>query len=339
MQVHPGDPVVQAETVVAQMLPTTPAALDVRTREQARAAVTAAEAALRVAQADRNAAVANRDLAQTELERTRRLAESKIASDASLDRAMQSYRVAQAAVQTAEAAIAMREAELQNAQAQLIGFDDPRLAAEIGDGDPVEQIPLYAPADGRILRIMQESETTLPAGAPIMEIGDVESELEVVVELISSDAVQVEVGDPVLLVDWGGQQDLEGEVSRIDPFAITRVSALGVEEQRVPVTITITSPSEMRTALGHGYRVEVRIVVWQASDAVLAPASALFRSGADWAVFVAEDGRAVLRTVEIGHNNGITAEVLGGLEPGTRIVLYPSAAVSDGTRIRQRTLE
>lgn len=339
VQVHPGDPVIRGETVVAHMLPTNPAALDVRTREQARAAVTAAEAALRVAQADRNAAIASRDLAQTELERARRLAESGIVSDAALDRAMQSYRIAQAAVQTAEAAIAMREAELQNAQAQLIGFDDPRLAAALANGEDEDQIPLYAPADGRILRIMQESETTLPAGAPIMEIGDVDAELEVEVELISSDAVRVDAGDPALLVDWGGESDLRGEVTRIDPFAITRVSALGVEEQRVPVTIALTSPPEARAALGHGYRVEVRIIVWQTEDAVLAPASALFRSGPGWAVFVAADGRAVLREVGIGHNNGITAQVLSGLEPGEQVVLYPSAAVDDGTRIRQRTLE
>jgi len=339
VEVHPGDPVVQNETVVAHMLPTNPTALDVRTREQARAAVTAAEAALRVANADRNAAVARRDLAQTELERTRRLAESNIASDAALDRALQSYRVAQAAVQTAEAAIAMREAELANAQAQLIGFDDPRLAAALGSDGGGDHIPLYAPASGRILRIMQESETTLPAGTPIMEIGDVEAELEVEVELISSDAVQVEVGDPVLLVDWGGPQDLEGEVIRIDPFAITRVSALGVEEQRVPVTIAITSAPELRSTLGHGYRVEVRIVVWQSDDAVLVPSSALFRSGGEWAVFVESDGHAALRQVEIGHNNGITAEVLAGLDAGDPVVLYPSAAVTDGTRIAQRTLE
>ena len=335
VQVDPGDPVVRGETVVAHMRPSNPAALDVRTREQAQAAVQAAEAALRVARADLNAAIASRDLAQSELDRTERLAERQIASQAALDRARQNLRVSDAAVETAEAAIAMREADLANARAQLIGFDDQGLAAAIGNARS-DDIPLLAPADGRILRIMQQSETTLPAGAPIMEIGDIDGALEVVVELISSDAVQVAVGDPVIVEDWGGPHPLEGEVRRIDPFGITKYSALGVEEQRVPVTVTLTGPPEDRAALGHGYRVEARIVVWQQDDALRVPASALFRSGGDWAVFVAEDGTATRRTVRIGRNNGIVAEALGGLEPGERVILYPSAAITDGAAIAPR---
>ena len=337
VQVDPGDPVTRGETIVAHMLPTNPAALDVRTREQAQAAVQAAEAALRVARADLNAAIASRDLAEAELSRTEQLAERQITSQAALDRERQGLRVAEAAVETAEAAIAMREADLANARAQLIGFDDLGLAAAIGNTRS-DDIPLYAPADGRILRIMQQSETTLPAGAPIMEIGDVEDELEVVVDLISSDAVQVEVGDPVIIDDWGGTGTLDGEVRRIDPFAVTKFSALGVEEQRVPVTVALTGPPEARRALGHGYRVEARIVVWRDEDALRVPSSALFRSGEDWAVFVAVDGRAELRTVRIGRNNGLLAEVTEGLSPGDRVILYPSAAISDGSRIAQRSL-
>jgi HlyD family secretion protein len=338
VKVDPGDPVVRGETVVAHMLPTNPAALDVRTREQAQAAVQAAQAALRVARADLNAAMAHRDLAATELTRAEQLADRQITSQAALDRARQNLRVSEAAVETAQAAIAMREAELANARAQLIGFDDQGLAAAI-ENTRSDDIPLYAPADGRILRIMQQSETTLPAGAPIMEIGDIEGELEVVVDLISSDAVQVEVGDPVIVEDWGGPQPFDGEVRRIDPFAITEFSALGVKEQRVAVTVTLTGPPEDRRALGHGYRVEARIVVWQSQDALRVPASALFRSGDDWAVFAAEDGTARLRKVEIGRNNGIDAEVLEGLAPGDRVILYPSAALTDGTAITQRSVE
>lgn len=311
VQVDPGDPVVRGETVVAHMLPTNPSALDVRTREQALAAVQAAEAALRVARADLNAATASRDLAQTERARAEQLAERQITSQAVLDRARQNLRVADAAVETAEAAIAMREAELANARAQMIGFDDQGLAAAVGNARN-DDIPLYAPADGRILRIMQTSETTLPAGAPIMEIGDIEGELEVVVDLISSDAVQVDLGDPVIIEDWGGMLALPGEVRRIDPFAITEFSALGVEEQRVPITVALTGPPEDRRALGHGYRVEARIVVWQNEDALRVPASALFRTGENWSVFVVEEGVAALRTIQIGRNNGIVAEVLEG---------------------------
>ncbi len=338
VQVHPGDPVLKDETVVAHMLPTNPAALDVRTREQARASVQAAEAALRVARADHNAALANFDLAQAELKRTQALADRDITSPAALERYQQSYRVAEAQMQTTEAAISMREADLANARAQLIDFDNLGVGGThlgIKDGD----IPLFAPVDGRVLRVMQESETTLPAGAPIMEIGDVETDLEVVAELISSDAVQVEVGDPVIIDNWGGESALHGEVLRIDPFAITKYSSLGVEEQRVPITIALTSPPEARLALGHGYRVEVRVVVWQAEALIRAPSNALFRVGENWAVFLVRDGLARLQPVQIGHNNGRTAEVLTGLAPGDQVVLYPSAALSDGTRVAQRQTE
>ncbi|MFX0546523.1 efflux RND transporter periplasmic adaptor subunit [Roseovarius sp. S1116L3] len=338
VQVDPGDPVVRGETVVAHMLPTNPAALDVRTREQALAAVQAAEAALRVSRADLNAAIANRDLAKTESSRSEQLAVRQIVSQAALDRARQNLRVSDAAVETAEAAIAMREAELANARAQLIGFDDQGLVAAIGNTRS-DDIPLYAPANGRILRVMQQSETTLPAGTPIMEIGDIEGELEVVVDLISSDAVQVEVGDRVIIEDWGGTPSLEGEVRRIDPFGITEYSALGVEEQRVPVTVALIGPPEDRRALGHGYRVEARIVVWKDEDALMVPASALFRTGKDWSVFVAEGSTAALRTVRIGRNNGIVADVLEGLEPADLVILYPSAAITDGAPITQRTIE
>lgn len=335
VQVDPGDRVERGKTVVAHMLPTNPAALDVRTREQAQAAVQAAEAALRLARADLNSALANRDFAATELDRTESLAERQIESRAALDRARQNLRVADANVETAEAAIAMREANLANARAQLIGFDDR--GAYVANGDlPSDDIPLYAPADGRILRIMQQSETTLPAGAPIMEIGDIEGELEVVVDLISSDAVQVEVGDPVFIEDWGGTPTLDGEVRRIDPFGVTEFSALGVEEQRVAVTVALTGPAEERQALGHGYRVEARIVIWQDEDTLRVPSSALFRTGDDWSVFLAQGGTATLLRVQIGRNNGIVAEVLEGLAQADRVILYPSVAVTDGIAIAER---
>jgi len=338
VEVDPGDPVIKGETIIAHMLPTNPSALDIRTREQAQAAVAAAEAALRVARADLSAATASRDLAGTAFERAERLAERDIASEAALDRARQNFRVAEASVETAEAAIAMREADLANARAQLIGFDDRGLAAALG-ANASDDIPLYAPANGRILRVMRQSETTLPAGAPIMEIGDVDDDLEVVVELISSDAVQVKTGDRVIVGDWGGVWELSGTVARIDPFAVTRVSALGVEEQRVPITVALTSPSEVRRGLGHGYRVEARIVVWESEDALRIPAGALFRAGGVWGAFVDHDGIAFLELLDIGHHNGVEAEVLDGLENGDRVVLYPSAALADGVRIAPRVIE
>lgn len=336
VSVQPGDPVEKGKTVVAHMHPTNPAALDVRTREQALAAVSAAEAALRVARADRNAAIATLDLAQTELKRSEQLFERGLLSDAALDQARQNARVMQARADTSEAAIAMREAEIINAQAQLIGFDDRQLGAAIEPGST--DIPLYAPSDGVILRVIQQSETSLPAGAPIMEIGDVTGDLEVVVALLSTDAVQVKAGDQVIIADWGGSTDLAGRVARVDPFGVTQFSALGVEEQRVNAVIDFEPSLTGETGLGHGFRVETRIIIWQARDTLIVPASALFRAQQDWAVFVALDGRAVLRQLTVGPNNGVEAQVLDGLAEGERVILYPSSGLKEGARIAERTM-
>jgi HlyD family secretion protein len=336
VSVQPGDPVERGETVVAHMRPTNPAALDVRTREQAQAAVAAAEAALRIARADLNSAMASRDLAQTELSRTEKLVERGISSNAALDHAHQSARVAEASVDTAKVAISMRVAEISNVQAQLIGFDDPRLAATMGASS--DDIPLYAPASGTILRLIQQSETSLPAGAPVMEIGNIENDLEVVVDLLSTDAVRVTVGDPVIIADWGGAQELAGKVTRVDPFGVTQFSALGVEEQRVNAVISFTSQPEDYAGLGHGFRVESRIVVWQDENALIVPASALFRSASTWAVFVVTDGTAELRTFEIGQNNGIQAQITDGLSEDDRVILYPSSGLSEGMDVAERVI-
>lgn len=335
VQVLPGDYVVRGETVVAQMRPTNPAALDVRTREQARAAVDAAQAALRVAQADLNAAIAANELAQSDLARTAQLAQSGIASQAALDRAQSVARSAGASLDTAEAAISMREAEVHNAQALLIGFDDQGLASAIANGSD-DAIPLYAPTDGRILRVVQQSETTLPAGAPIMEIGNIADDLEVEIDLISSDAVQVKMGDRVIYEDWGGPDALTGTVLRVDPFGVTKFSALGVEEQRVAVTASLDSPPEQRGSLGHGFRLEARIVIWQGTDVVTVPASALFRKGDAWFAFTVADGVANAVPVKVGQSDGLTTQVVSGLAPGETVVLYPSAGLTDGTKVAQR---
>lgn len=336
VSVQPGDPVVRGETIVAHMRPANPAALDVRTREQAFAAVSAAKAALRVARADLNAALANRELAQTELARKEQLVERGITSDAVLDRARQTARVMRANVDTAEAAISMREAEIVNVEAQLIGFDDHGLAVAVGTSS--DNIPLYAPTDGRILRVIQQSETSLPTGAPIMEIGNIANDLEVVVELLSTDAVQVAVGDPVIIADWGGSTELKGEVIRVDPFGITQYSALGVEEQRVNAVIAFNSRPEDYSGLGHGFRVETKIIVWEAEETLIVPASALFRSRDAWAVFVVTDGTAQLRTIEIGPNNGIEAQVTRGLSEGDSVILYPSSGLSEGMSVVERVI-
>jgi HlyD family secretion protein len=200
-------------------------------------------------------------------------------------------------------------------------------------------INLYAPSNGQVLRIMQESEATLAAGTAILEIGNIDNDLEVVVELLSSDAVQVTPGDKVILSAWGGQENLNGVVTRVDPWGFTKVSALGVDEQRVNAIIRFTDPQGSRRKLGHGFRVEARIIVWQEDDALLVPSSALFRDGKQWSVFVVDNGTASIRTVEIGKNNGFTAQVLNGLEAGEQVVLYPAAELSDGVKVSQRRID
>lgn len=336
VEVEPGDPVIRGESQVAMMEPLNPAALDISSREQARAAVAAAEAALRVARADRNAALAEQEQAQAELDRTRALAESGTVSTAALERAERAARAANARVDTAEAAIAMREADLDIAQARLISFDDQGLWGAIANDD--HAIPLLAPADGTILQVIQQSETTLPAGTPIMEIGDIEGDLAVRVALLSTDAVQVSPGDRVIIENWGRPVPLHGVVARIDPFGTTRYSALGVEEQRVDLRVDFTGPPADRVGLGHGFRVELRIVVWEEPDALIVPSAALFRTSGGWAVFVVENGIAHTRTVEIGHNNGIEAEVLSGLSEDETVILYPSAAITEGHAVAQRVV-
>lgn len=338
VEVMPGDPVVRDATVVARMRPANPAALDVRTRGQALAAVEAAEAAMHVAEANLEAARADADLARADLKRTEQLADSGTASPAALDRAQGASRAADARLNTAAAAIEQRQAELQSARARLIGFDDTGTAGTLDAqlGDP---IPIHAPASGVILQVIHQNETTLAAGSPILVIGDTRNGLEVVVQLISADAVKVAPGNPVIIETWGGPLPLEGVVTRVEPFGETKVSALGVEEQRVTVVVSLTSPPEDRPGLGHGYAVEARIVVWQAADALKVPSSALFREGDGWAIFVEENGRARLRRIGIGGDNGAEAEVLSGLSEGDRVILYPPADLADGAAVAQRIVE
>ena len=341
VEVEAGDEVTGGETVIARMLAVPPSALDVRTREQARAGVSAAEAALRVARADLNSALADQDLADAELSRARTLRASDTVSQSRLDQAERQKRAADAAVDTAKAAISMREAELANARARLIEFNETaELSRQNGHtGNPVAEgsaVPLEAPITGRVLRVIQESETTVSPGQPILEIGDVSNDLEVVAELLSTDAVQVHPGDTVIIDNWGGEEPLDGVVERVEPWGFTKFSALGVEEQRVNTIIRFRDPLEERSSLGHGYRVEVRIVVWQDEEALVVPSSSLFRSDGGWAVFVVNGGRAQLTLVQVRRNNGDVAAITDGVKAGQTVILYPSPDIGDGTRVRER---
>jgi len=325
-----GDQVVADSTVVARIEPSDPAFLDVRSAAEARAGVDAAAAARTHAAAQVSRAQAELDFARAELERMRALARSHTVSANDLDAAERRAKTAVAALAEAEAERKVRESEYQVARARLLSPSATRRRSENCDC-----VTVYSPVSGAVLRVMTESEGVVQAGAPLLEVGSPD-QLEVVVDLLSADAVRVEAGQRVIIEAWGGEQPLAGRVRRVEPFGFTKVSALGIEEQRVNVVIDITEPRERWLRLGHGYRVEPRIVLWEAEDVLRVPLSALFRQGERWAVFVAQDGRARLREVEIGQGNGLDAELRGGLTVGERVVLHPGDRVSEGARLVER---
>lgn len=325
-----GDDVTAGKTVVARIEPADPYFLDVRTEAQAEAAMRVAEAARDLAKAELERAKAELAFAEAELKRARELIRRDHISERSLDEAERGQRTARAALEEAKARLTMRDFELDQARATLLS---PAQARE--DQAPCECVPIYSPVDGQILRILHESEGVVAAGEPLVEIGD-PRDLEIVVDLLSPDAVTVRPGQRVIIEDWGGVEALAGRVRRVEPYGFTKVSALGIEEQRVNVIIDFTDPPEHWKHLGHGYRVEVRIVTLEEPDVLKVPLGALFRDGRQWAVFADDDGRARRRDVSVGHIAGLDAEVLSGLEDGTRVVLYPSDRVRDDTRIAAR---
>ena len=199
----------------------------------------------------------------------------------------------------------------------------------------VRDLELRAPITGRVLRVFEENATVVSAGTPLIELGNLR-DLEIEVDVLSADAVKIKPGAKVLLEQWGGAEPLEGKVRRVEPAGFTKISALGVEEQRVWVIADFTAPPERWSALGDGYRVEARIVIWEDDDVVKVPTSALFRHGDRWAVFCVENGRARLRLVEIGRRNGLEAQVLRGLEPNAQVIVHPSDKVVDGVKVRLR---
>ncbi len=320
---------VEAGEVVASILPGDPVLLDERTRREAEAAASAAEAALVFARAELQRAEAQRSNARTEAERAASLRASGTLSQAGLDRAELALRTANAAVVTARASISMREAELAAARIRLI---EP----EEADG-PLPAVQVRAPASGRILRVLQQSEGIVGAGTPVMEIGD-PRDLEIVAEFLSSDAVRIRPGADAAIHAWGGTP-LRGRVRLIEPFGFLKISALGVEEQRVNVIIDLLDPPESWAALGHGYRVAAAATVEHAEDAVLVPVGSLFRRQGAWAVFRVHNGSARLHPVEVGPNDGHLAVITRGLEPGDRVVIHPSQNIADGTGVRQRRID
>jgi HlyD family secretion protein len=326
---HVGDVVTANETVVAVMQPTTPSFVDVRSREEAEASVAAADASVKNAESEVHRLEAAVAYYRSELARAQSLSRTQVVSAQTLDKAKFDADSNEAALASAKAQVQMWQGIRKSLAARLIDPATP--AAQV---DPVCCVQLRSPVTGRVLKIIQESEAVVQAGAPLIEVGD-PLDLDVVADLLSTDAVQIGAGSHVTIDGWGGPPT-EGRVTRVDPAGFLKVSALGIEEQRVPVTIDFVDPPEAWSRLGHDYRVVVHVTVWRSDDALVVPVGALFRNGDHWAVFAVRDGRARTQPVEIGHRNNRSAEVASGLAAGDRVILHPSDRIEDGARVVDR---
>ena len=325
-----GDVVAAGETVVAEIEPNDPAFLDPRSQAENTAARDAASAALELARAELKQAQAEQDFAVAEVGRARELFGKGTVPRQRVDDAERAVQSAEGLVEAAEASLNVRQFELDRAEARLI------TPAQLNEGRlPCECVKVRSPVDGRVLRVMRKSETVVAPGTPLLEVGD-PSDLEVVADLLSDDAVKVRVGQRVIIDHWGGDHPLNAVVRVVEPLAFTKVSALGIEEQRVNVVMDLIDAPEVRPSLGHAYRVYARIISWQSDDVITVPLTSLFPRGDGWAVYVASDGSAEVREVTIGHTAGLTVEVLDGVAPGERVVRHPQDGLHDGVRIRER---
>jgi len=324
IELEPGDPVMRGRTVLARINPAQPTLLDARMQAELTAAVESARAAEGQARAERARAAAALARAQSSLRRQQELADSGTISRDDLEVAQTALMTAEEAVKAAGFNVSRTEYDLQVARARL---QQPSAA-----GRPVE---IVSPIDGVVLKRMRESEAVVPAGEPLIEVGNFDR-LEVIADLLSTDAVRVPPKARVLVEQWGGGRTLEGRVRLVEPSGFTKVSALGVEEQRVNVVIDFVDPGDAARALGDSYRVEVRIVVWEEPDVLKVPVGSLFRRGEEWAVFVIDGGYARTELVELGQRSASESQVTKGLEAGRPIVLHPPDTLRDGVRVTAR---
>ena len=325
IELEPGDTVRRGQ-VVAHVRAETPPLLDERTRAEAQAAIESARAALGRARAEEQRARATLAQLQRELTRIRELAQNRVVSAQELESREAEAKVAEESVNAAVFAVQAATSALQGAQA--------RLAPPTRDAAG-RVVSVTAPADGVVLKRLRESESVVPPGDPLIEIGD-PHRLEIVVDLLSTDAVRVRRDARTIIEQWGGERQLEARVRRIEPSGFTKISALGVEEQRVNVVLDFVDPAAAWAALGDAYRVEVRIVIWEAAAVLKVPTSALFRQGEKWAVYTVEDGRARRVIVELGHQTGQEAEIVSGLAEGAPVILHPVDTLADGARVKEK---
>jgi HlyD family secretion protein len=324
VELHPGDTIKAKETLLTAIEPADPALLDPRARAEAEARVKAADAAKSRAVPNLERARAANTLAETELDRARKLNVAGAMSHQELDNAALKARTAGEELKATEFALQIAAFELEQARAVLTG----------GNAAAASRFEIRSPVDGVLLRVFQESEGVVQPGTRLLEIGN-PNDLEMEIDALSTDAVRIKPGDKVLVEHWGGDSPLLGRVRLIEPAAFLKVSALGVEEQRVNVIADFVDPVEKRKALGDAYRIEARIIISEAADILKVPAGALFRHGDEWAVFAVERGRALRRVVQVGRRNDLEAEVVGGLRENESVITHPSDKVHDGSRIQR----
>lgn len=327
IEAEPGDPVIAGETIVAEVEPTESQLLDPRTEAEAQAQLNAAISASSLAEAELDKAEAEMKFAEAELDRSRELAMKGTISQRDLDAAERAFETSKAGLGVAQANRQVRRYELQQQRSRLMSPEEISQHRET-----CACVTLLSPIDGQVLRVLRESEGFVGAGEGLIEIGNPER-LEILVDLLSTDAVRVSVGDAAVIENWGGADPLLARVRRVEPFGFTKTSALGIEEQRVNVVLDLISPRERWQNLGHGYQVDVRIVLWEEDGVLKLPLTALFRDEGEWAVFVAERGRAQKRQVEVGISNDEFAQIRGGLAAGERFVVYPGIGLTDGDRV------
>ena len=322
---RPGD-IVKAGATLAVIQPAAPTPLDARTQATGEARVSAAEAASTRARAERQRLGVDLKQAESDAARAKALFDTGYGSREVAEQADARVRGLREAIAAAASAVRAADFELAAAKGALLSR---------GEAAGGRAVTVVAPIAGVILKRIQESEAVVLPGAPLVEIGNLD-DLEIVSDLLSTDAVKVKPGADVVIDRWGGEGTLAGRVQRIEPAGFMKISALGVEEQRVNAVIDFVDPRERRTSLGDGFRVEVRIVVWEKADAVTVPTSSLFRLAGEWAVFAVDGEVLHRRAVKIGQRNDQVAEVLEGLAPGDRVVAYPGESLRDGARVRVR---
>jgi HlyD family secretion protein len=328
VELKPGDAVAARQTVLATFFPATPSLLDTRTRSETEARMKSAQATSEQARVAVQRARDELAFGRSELARQKQVATFGGITDERLAAVELDVRTKEAQVKAAELALQAAEHELEAARAVLRQVINPPAAGSPG------ALTLRSPIDGVVLRVMQESEALVPAGTSLIEVGD-PNQLEVVSDLLSTDAVKVQPGLSVELSGWGGESSLRGRVRLVEPAGFTKISALGVEEQRVNVLIDFADARDARK-LGDRYRVEVSIIVWEREGVLKIPTSALFRVGSEWAVFAVQNGQAAETVVHIGQRNALEAELLSGLSEGDQVIVHPGDTVADGVTVAAR---